>query len=182
MIKPAIHDVASCEELQRRRYALWTLTNCFKTISIMKWSHPIISWDIASSCMIGSRSSSMAHSKHVIELRPRRYHRSRCCMSGYVLLHLSHRSILLVDCLNAKVRPTAGQRATCWQVSLHVWQLGQSLHLPSWWNKNAIVLAMLLMCFTAHIWNNRSRMCSVPQTGGQSILSNCSWDSIPWLL
>ncbi len=133
-------------------------------------------WDIANFCIIGGRSQAVAQSKHEIDPHPWRYHMSRFCISGCVLLLPSHLSMSLANCSNVKVHPSSGHCATCWQVSSHIWQLRQSLHLPSWWDKNVIMPAMLLMCFVAHIWNNCSRSCTVPWTKGQSISSNCSWD------
>jgi hypothetical protein len=45
-------------------------------------------------------------------------------MPECVLLNWSHMATLVVDWSKAKVCPALGHHATCWQVSLYFWQLG----------------------------------------------------------
>jgi hypothetical protein len=80
VIRPAIHRVVRYDLPAVWKCALWMGRSLCEIIPMTKLSHPMISCDDAYSCRIGGRSKLLAHSRHVVEPRPRKYFRSNTFM------------------------------------------------------------------------------------------------------
>ena len=70
----------------------------------------MISGERARFCITGGKSREMAHLRKVTMPRPRVYLSSKDCISGCVLLVLSHSSISSADWTNADARLASGHR------------------------------------------------------------------------
>ena len=141
-----------------------------------KLSHPIMSCAVAYSRRIGGRSRLLAHSRHVVVPRPRKYLRSKAFALRCVPEVSIHFLTTFVDSWNAASWYTSGQQAMCLHVSLHSWQLGHRGLRPSWCDRNSMVPATPRTCLDAHSWNSCDRSWSVLKTDLQSMALNCLWD------
>ncbi len=84
IVRHAIHRVVRYDLPAVWKCALWMGRSLCESIPMKKLSHPMMSCTDAYSRRIGGRSRLLAHSRHVVVPRPRKYLRSNTFMSECV--------------------------------------------------------------------------------------------------
>ena len=97
VIRPTIHRIVQYDLPAVWKCALWMGRSLCETIPMTKLSHPMISCADAYSRRISGRSRLLAHSRHVVVPRPRKYLRSNTFTSECVSTVSIHFSTVFAD-------------------------------------------------------------------------------------